>query len=98
MLTAFVVGVEVEAKLGRALNPAHYEVGWHATFAIAIVPGGARVRAPPTATCPAQPRPSPTTASAFPPMWITAPTPSRSSAVMCLISLLTVRAVNGEPL
>src|SRR5687767_5245495 len=31
LVTAFVVGVEVEAKLGRALNPAHYEVGWHAT-------------------------------------------------------------------
>jgi 2-methylcitrate dehydratase PrpD len=31
LLTAFVVGVEIEAKLGRALNPAHYETGWHAT-------------------------------------------------------------------
>ncbi len=31
LVTAFVVGVEIEAKLGRALNPAHYEVGWHAT-------------------------------------------------------------------
>jgi 2-methylcitrate dehydratase PrpD len=31
LLTAFVVGVEIESKLGRAVNPAHYEVGWHAT-------------------------------------------------------------------
>jgi 2-methylcitrate dehydratase PrpD len=31
LVLAFVVGVEIEAKLGRALNPAHYEVGWHAT-------------------------------------------------------------------
>jgi 2-methylcitrate dehydratase PrpD len=31
LVTAFVVGVEIEARLGRAVNPAHYEVGWHAT-------------------------------------------------------------------
>lgn len=31
LVTAFVVGVEIEAKIGRAINPAHYEVGWHAT-------------------------------------------------------------------
>jgi len=31
LITAFVVGVEIESKLGRAINPAHYEVGWHAT-------------------------------------------------------------------
>lgn len=31
LLTAFVVGVEIESKLGRAVNPAHYEAGWHAT-------------------------------------------------------------------
>src|SRR5262245_57897512 len=36
LLTAFVVGVEIEAKLGRALNPAHYESGWHATSALGI--------------------------------------------------------------
>jgi 2-methylcitrate dehydratase PrpD len=36
LLTAFVVGVEVEAKLGRALNPAHYEVGWHATSTLGV--------------------------------------------------------------
>jgi 2-methylcitrate dehydratase PrpD len=36
LLTAFVVGVEIEAKLGRALNPAHYEAGWHATSALGV--------------------------------------------------------------
>src|SRR2546428_18545 len=40
-LAAFVAGVEIEAKLGRALNPAHYEIGWHATAAPG---GGARDR------------------------------------------------------
>lgn len=36
LLTAFVAGVEVEAKLGRALNPAHYEAGWHATSTLGV--------------------------------------------------------------
>lgn len=36
LLTAFVVGVEIEAKLGRALNPAHYEAGWHATSTLGV--------------------------------------------------------------
>jgi 2-methylcitrate dehydratase PrpD len=30
-LRAYVVGVEVMAKLGRAIGPAHYRTGWHAT-------------------------------------------------------------------
>jgi 2-methylcitrate dehydratase PrpD len=30
-LTAFVVGYEVECRLGVLLNPSHYEQGWHAT-------------------------------------------------------------------
>lgn len=36
LLTAFVAGVEVEAKLGRALNPDHYETGWHATTTLGV--------------------------------------------------------------
>lgn len=36
LLLAFVVGVEIESKLGRALNPAHYEVGWHATSTLGV--------------------------------------------------------------
>jgi 2-methylcitrate dehydratase PrpD len=35
-LTAFVVGVEIEAKLGRAMNPGHYETGWHATSTLGV--------------------------------------------------------------
>lgn len=36
LVMAFVAGVEVEAKLGRAVNPAHYEVGWHATSSLGV--------------------------------------------------------------
>jgi 2-methylcitrate dehydratase PrpD len=36
LLTAFVVGVEIESKLGRAVNPAHYETGWHATSTLGV--------------------------------------------------------------
>jgi 2-methylcitrate dehydratase PrpD len=36
LITAFTVGVEIEAKLGRALNPAHYEAGWHATSTLGV--------------------------------------------------------------
>jgi 2-methylcitrate dehydratase PrpD len=36
LLTAFVVGVEIEAKLGRAMNPGLYEVGWHATSTLGV--------------------------------------------------------------
>jgi 2-methylcitrate dehydratase PrpD len=36
LLVAFVVGVEIESKLGCALNPAHYEVGWHATSTLGV--------------------------------------------------------------
>ena len=30
-LTAFVIGYELECRMGMLLNPAHYELGWHAT-------------------------------------------------------------------
>jgi 2-methylcitrate dehydratase PrpD len=36
LLAAFVAGVEVEAKLGRAMNPGLYEVGWHATSTLGV--------------------------------------------------------------
>ncbi|HEV8440050.1 MAG TPA: MmgE/PrpD family protein [Methylomirabilota bacterium] len=36
LVAAFVAGVEIEAKLGRALNPAHYEAGWHATSTLGV--------------------------------------------------------------
>jgi 2-methylcitrate dehydratase PrpD len=31
LLTAFVLGFEVQAKLGRAVGASHYALGWHAT-------------------------------------------------------------------
>lgn len=31
LLQAYIIGVEVAAALGRALNPAHYDSGWHPT-------------------------------------------------------------------
>ncbi len=31
IVTAYIVGLEVFGKLGRALNTAHYQQGWHAT-------------------------------------------------------------------
>jgi 2-methylcitrate dehydratase PrpD len=31
---AYVIGFEISAAMGRALNPAHYERGWHATTSI----------------------------------------------------------------
>ncbi|MEE6273452.1 MmgE/PrpD family protein [Georgenia sp. MJ206] len=31
LLAAYAVGVEVMARLGRLLGPAHYEAGWHTT-------------------------------------------------------------------
>lgn len=54
VLTAFVVGCELECRLGLALNPSHYEIGWHATatqgimgaaMACALLLGLDRVRA-----------------------------------------------------
>ncbi len=50
-LAAYVLGVEVFGKLGRALNTAHYKHGWHATgtfgtLAAAVV-AGALLRLPP---------------------------------------------------
>jgi 2-methylcitrate dehydratase PrpD len=34
LLEAYVVGFEVEALLGRAVDPEHYERGWHATSTV----------------------------------------------------------------
>ena len=30
-LTAYVIGIEIMARLGQALNPSHYIRGWHST-------------------------------------------------------------------
>jgi 2-methylcitrate dehydratase PrpD len=34
IITAYAVGVEIEAKLGRAMNMEHYERGWHTTLTL----------------------------------------------------------------
>jgi len=34
LVTAYVVGFEIDAALGLGLNPAHYERGWHATASL----------------------------------------------------------------
>ena len=37
LLEAYVVGFEVECALGVAMNPAHYERGWHCTSTIGAI-------------------------------------------------------------
>jgi 2-methylcitrate dehydratase PrpD len=44
ILDAYVVGFEVEAVLGRAMNPSHYARGWHCTSTLGAV-GAAAVAA-----------------------------------------------------
>ncbi|WP_159459829.1 MmgE/PrpD family protein [Scatolibacter rhodanostii] len=36
-LAAYIIGVEVMARLGEALNPEHYLKGWHNTFTLGTV-------------------------------------------------------------
>ncbi|MFC0673311.1 MmgE/PrpD family protein, partial [Brachybacterium hainanense] len=46
LLAAYVVGLEVMARLGLALGPAHYEAGWHPTGtagAVAAAAAGAHL-------------------------------------------------------
>ena len=37
LLDAYSVGFEVEAALGRVMNPTHYEKGWHATATLGTI-------------------------------------------------------------
>src|SRR6185436_16760585 len=37
LLDAWVVGFEIEAVLGRAMNPRHYTQGWHCTSTIGTI-------------------------------------------------------------
>ena len=37
VLDAYVVGFEIEGRLGRAMNPRHYERGWHCTSTLGTV-------------------------------------------------------------
>ena len=37
LLDAYVVGFELEARLGRAMNPRHYQRGWHCTSTLGTI-------------------------------------------------------------
>ncbi|MBI1735486.1 MAG: MmgE/PrpD family protein [Candidatus Rokubacteria bacterium] len=41
VLEAYVLGYDVLTRLGRALNPTHYEKGWHATVSLGTVAAAA---------------------------------------------------------
>jgi 2-methylcitrate dehydratase PrpD len=43
LLTAYVLGFEIEAKIGRGLNPTHYQLGWHATSTLGSLGAAAAV-------------------------------------------------------
>jgi 2-methylcitrate dehydratase PrpD len=43
LLAAFVVGVEVECRVGALLAPGHYRAGWHATGTIGTIGAAAAV-------------------------------------------------------
>jgi 2-methylcitrate dehydratase PrpD len=42
-LEAYVVGFEIEARLGRLMNPQHYERGWHCTSTLGTIGAAAAV-------------------------------------------------------
>jgi len=37
LLDAYIVGFEIEGRLGRAMNPRHYRKGWHCTSTIGTI-------------------------------------------------------------
>jgi 2-methylcitrate dehydratase PrpD len=43
LLDAYVIGFEVEGRLGQALNPRHYQRGWHCTATLGTVGAAAAV-------------------------------------------------------
>jgi 2-methylcitrate dehydratase PrpD len=43
VLDAYVVGFEIEARLGRLMNPRHYQRGWHCTSTLGAVGAAAAV-------------------------------------------------------
>ena len=42
-LDAYVVGFEIETRLGRVMNPRHYERGWHCTSTLGTIGAAAAV-------------------------------------------------------
>src|SRR5437868_4005074 len=43
LLDAYVVGFELEGRLGRAMNPRHYQRGWHCTATLGTIGAAAAV-------------------------------------------------------
>jgi 2-methylcitrate dehydratase PrpD len=43
VLDAYVVGFEIEARLGRLMNPRHYQRGWHCTSTLGTIGSAAAV-------------------------------------------------------
>jgi 2-methylcitrate dehydratase PrpD len=41
VLDAYVVGFEIEGRLGRAMNPRHYQRGWHCTATLGTIAAAA---------------------------------------------------------
>ena len=37
LIDAYIVGFEIEGRLGRAMNPRHYERGWHCTSTLGTI-------------------------------------------------------------
>jgi 2-methylcitrate dehydratase PrpD len=37
VMAAYVVGLELQARIGRLMNPSHYERGWHATSTVGAI-------------------------------------------------------------
>ena len=51
ILTAYVVGLETGARLGRHMNPSHYNAGWHATATLGTMAGRHRRKQTHRARC-----------------------------------------------
>ena len=37
LLDAFIVGTEIQAQIGKRVNPLHYEKGWHSTSTLGVI-------------------------------------------------------------
>jgi len=37
VIDAYIVGLELQARIGRLVNPGHYEKGWHATSTVGMI-------------------------------------------------------------
>src|SRR5262249_53722664 len=46
LLLAFVLGVEIECRIGRAISPGHYAKGWHITSTCGAVGAAIAARKP----------------------------------------------------